>query len=938
MAIGFVLMAGLLPAAAQTVPEPTETVNVDKCELYVYKAHDSVSAEFSNPVLFIEGFDLYDDQGGDELYTMFNKENLIEELRNQGRDVIILDYDDPSTRIQNNAVVTSNAVAYINSARTDLGPQNKFTVVGCSMGGLTSRLALSYFEDAGQPHYVDTWISFDAPHEGANVPLGLQEYADFFSQFSWASTNFLPLGDLKRALDGAAVDSMLLVHHKANTDAANTATHRVRRTQLIGELDRYGYPATCKKTAISNGSGLGEMHAFSPGDKIIQWRNNLLPWVDTDIYALAQSTGDDNVDKNRIIFDGLFYVYEGDQETALAHYPYPLDNAPGGTADIFGQIYASLDYIDGDDFCISSNHCFIPTVSSVGIPIEYIDTDLSQHPEVLALSPFDEVHLALENEVHLEINARNKHWFMQAILEEIDTDGDGLDDYTEYLLGTDYAGAQVNPPPTERVEIRQGLTYADLYISKADSNEPGLRNPVLFVEGFDLYNNQSWEELYTLFNQENLIEDLQQQGRDVLILNFANATTNLFENVPMLSQSITYIEQNHNCEAEKFTLIGAGMGGLISRLALTYYSMYEVDTWISFDAPHEGANVPLSLQKFGAFYTQLPDQPATLLPLAELMTKGLDSMAAKQMLRVHHSVWGEAAAATGERDGLVGELDRNGFPTGPRTIAISNGSGLGEKHPFDSGDQIMHWSNPALPGIDVDLYALPESDYTTASPLLFTGAYDGTETTNLAHYAYSLDNAPGGTLDLLGQVYSILPYIDDDDYCIAPDFCFVPTVSSLGIPIDNLESNLTDHTELLALSPFDEVHLALTNEKHLEINASNKRWFMRAVLEDIDSDGDGLDDYTEYFIGTDYASGESALNFNTEADFGTLSGQAVLTVETIPNVKYKIWFTEALDQPWVKLNNLSPRSEARTAQRTYDLTTPAGYYRITAEPIDPVTD
>ena len=42
------------------------------------------------------------------------------------------------------------------------------------------------------------------------------------------------------------------------------------------------------------------------------------------------------------------------------------------------------------------------------------------------------------------------------------------------------------------------------------------------MEGFDIDNSMNWPELYDLLNQENLVEDLQTYGRDLVILNFAD--------------------------------------------------------------------------------------------------------------------------------------------------------------------------------------------------------------------------------------------------------------------------------------------------------------------------------------------------------------------------------------------------------------------------------
>ena len=59
------------------------------------------------------------------------------------------------------------------------------------MGGLCSRYALAYMESHGIPHRVRTWISFDAPQAGADIPLGLQYWIRFFAGQSADAAAFL---------------------------------------------------------------------------------------------------------------------------------------------------------------------------------------------------------------------------------------------------------------------------------------------------------------------------------------------------------------------------------------------------------------------------------------------------------------------------------------------------------------------------------------------------------------------------------------------------------------------------------------------------------------------------------------------------------------------------------------------------------------------------
>ena len=43
-------------------------------------------------------------------------------------------------------------------------------LVGHSMGGLVARYALKTMENKSEKHNVGTYVSYDSPHLGANVP------------------------------------------------------------------------------------------------------------------------------------------------------------------------------------------------------------------------------------------------------------------------------------------------------------------------------------------------------------------------------------------------------------------------------------------------------------------------------------------------------------------------------------------------------------------------------------------------------------------------------------------------------------------------------------------------------------------------------------------------------------------------------------------------
>ncbi len=499
--------------------------------------------------------------------------------------------------------------------------------------------------------------------------------------------------------------------------------------------------------------------------------------------------------------------------------------------------------------------------------------------------------------------------------------------------------AQAAPVPTETVALTSAPPHSatgDLFILKADAGAPGLRNPVLVVEGFDIGNSMGWPELYDLLNQENLVADLQAFGRDLAVLNFGDSTADILDNATLNETAIAYVNAHRADPADKFTAIGASLGGLTLRKALVDMPGHGVDTFISFDAPHEGANIPLGIQEYLEFFAPHNDAATNML-------FALDRPAARQLLLVHHShPDGLAGGSAPERADFTAAMAAAGYPTTCTTIAIANGSGLGVRLPFNAGDRIIHWTDSGFlkPSIQANVHALPAAPATVFSGSI-TFLLPIASATVAAYHPLTFDNAPGGTRSTFYELFTNIPpdQLSADDYVTTTNHCFVPTVSALGIPIGNLAANLAGNAGLLALSPFDELHFATNNEPHVSINPRSKRWLVRAVLEHQDTDGDGLDDYQESLLGTDHASAASTLRIELSIVPEPEGGLAWLSWDAYPNTRYDVWYTAGLDAPWSLVETLPPAAAAAFTN-AYELPAGglAGFFAVTGTPVDPVVD
>ena len=92
-------------------------------------------------------------------------------------DIVYIDWEDSCAPLELNADILKQVIRFVNHEKTD--STQSLVLMGQSMGGLISRIALCQMEDDHESHYVSVFLSHDAPHLGANVPVGLLYLAQF---------------------------------------------------------------------------------------------------------------------------------------------------------------------------------------------------------------------------------------------------------------------------------------------------------------------------------------------------------------------------------------------------------------------------------------------------------------------------------------------------------------------------------------------------------------------------------------------------------------------------------------------------------------------------------------------------------------------------------------------------------------------------------------
>ncbi len=139
--------------------------NVNGAEYRIILGCDGI---FNKPIIIAEGFDAAQNANLDDLEAKYFEPLTL--YRNNGYDLVLVNYDNGRTWIQDNAQVLKAVINQVNATKYG---NNKLVVIGESMSGLVARYALKQMENDGQNPNVSHFVAFDTPMRGANVPTGL---------------------------------------------------------------------------------------------------------------------------------------------------------------------------------------------------------------------------------------------------------------------------------------------------------------------------------------------------------------------------------------------------------------------------------------------------------------------------------------------------------------------------------------------------------------------------------------------------------------------------------------------------------------------------------------------------------------------------------------------------------------------------------------------
>jgi hypothetical protein len=414
-----------------------------KANAYVKYSYDSPGI-LDKPFLFVEGIDFNKTEhyptrngdfgwcqfagGNDPKYSfLYNMPNLIDQLLQNGYDVILLDFYDGADYVESNAELLKELIRLVNLYKTGEEPN---VVAGASMGGQVSRYALKSMEEEGVPHCTRLWISMDSPHTGAHVPISIQRMLAFLAN-PVHPTFALAQEKLNGSLLRPAARQFLLQQLEFLPDLSDT---------YYSDLAELGYPDHLRSMTIANGNGRGMGQQLQQGafiDHNVSFLGPPLAWL-----RAYTAPGPTNNGFSYLIFSGRlptsyfqlpeflggaciptsFYMEE---VSSIGPIYDGWEFSPGGYRTSILELVNELNEVIEDGECDADPvnnfqplHSFIPTASALGIPMTEAFTDLEQWLSSNEdQMPFDVWKYAEgENEQHSELTDESMDFVMNAVL------------------------------------------------------------------------------------------------------------------------------------------------------------------------------------------------------------------------------------------------------------------------------------------------------------------------------------------------------------------------------------------------------------------------------------------------------------------------------------------------------------------------------------------
>ncbi|MFJ1926837.1 MULTISPECIES: esterase/lipase family protein [unclassified Streptomyces] len=345
------------------------------------------------PVLMADGFSL----GRSDLDALYRGLEgnfaFLSALGERGSDVILIGYDDRSASILDNARTVTGAI------HRTIGEQvgdTPLTVGGFSMGGIVTRYALAKMEHDSIDHRTAVYFSYDSPHRGAVIPVGLQAFAHFIP----VANNFA------KQMNSSAARQMLWRHYDSEHGTVRVDPEREKFLEMLREVG--GWPRRPRLLAVANGRGNGTGLEVPPGQVALASTGKLV-YPGTTLYTQAEG--------REVVVAELKRLFPKAEKTITTSGFPALDGAPGGFLDSYGILAGMLEKFGATVDLRHPDVCFVPSVSAVAV--RDIDQPADLYVSIDDLSPeeseFDDFLCSSATTKHTAITEELCTWLLDRL-------------------------------------------------------------------------------------------------------------------------------------------------------------------------------------------------------------------------------------------------------------------------------------------------------------------------------------------------------------------------------------------------------------------------------------------------------------------------------------------------------------------------------------------
>lgn len=486
-----------------------------------------------------------------------------------------------------------------------------------------------------------------------------------------------------------------------------------------------------------------------------------------------------------------------------------------------GAVLTDTVYSNNVQFLFSDQFNFIEPNEN----IEYLRVDFGDGNGLITINENEERNVSYANyglkniiiEVHTNIGTYKSNTKLMVLSNPVGLRSAPTDADTSSILPIQ------GPHPNEKYKGTYKIWYGENNVG------PNIYKPLILVEGLDPQNENDFDKIWGFANKNQFLDTIRSLGYDIIILNFNDANIKIQSNAMVLEELIQHINET-KASNEEIVILGASLGGLITRYALAHMESHNIEhhtrLFASLDTPHEGAYYSISAQ---FLLSQLIKSCNSNWIIKSILYSKLKSIfniltcdAAKQMLvyhyqacvglfqtndysmrphQLHKDLFGDMFS---NNIGEFKTLTTTGFPQKCKNISLSCGSGESNFQPGHDND-----INSSHKYIDVDdttsnadimlkmacLTALnPDPDPDTILYLdlkygfwasHFQKVVSDPNLTNITINAgccySSYDGAPGGNYPLVKSLLNEIKNNLGVDYSYSGTECLVPSTSALAL-------------------------------------------------------------------------------------------------------------------------------------------------------------